>query len=249
MKYSPRFTYTFTPGSATLNLSANSGFALPGLLAVVDVTAATTIYAVGQTGLSYSAFSAGTITLQAPMTGLLATDVLEFFYDDGTVPGLAMGDTASAATDAGNPVKIGGQARTANPVAVANGQRVNATFDKLGKLIAVGAVRELKGKTHVTITASTAETTIVAAGAAGVFNDVYGLILTNNGSAPMAVSIRDATAGTVFMVFQVPSRDTRGVMLPVDSAWVQAAAANNWTAACTPNATSADITAFYVQNL
>lgn len=87
MKYSPRFAYTFTPGSATLNLSGNAGFALSGLLAVVDVTQDVVIYAVGQAALGYSAYSAGTLTLQAAMTGLLATDVLAFWYDDGSALG------------------------------------------------------------------------------------------------------------------------------------------------------------------
>ncbi len=249
MKYSPRFAYTFTPSSSLLDLSANAGFSIRGLVAVIDSTAGLVIFAAGTAGLGYSALSGGNVlTLQASLAGTASIDNLVFFYDDG-VQQAAVGDIASAAPDAGNPVKIGGQARLTNPAAVTDGQRVNGTFDKVGRQLVVGAPRALKGRTRTNIAASTAETTIVAAGAAGVFNDLYGLVITNGGVATMAVTIRDATAGTPVMVFQVPATDTRGMTFAVDSAMVQAAAANNWTATCTPNATSVDITALYAVNV
>lgn len=43
------------------------------------------------------------------------------------------GDTAHDAADSGNPVKIGGKAATSAPAAVANGDRVNAYFDDVGR--------------------------------------------------------------------------------------------------------------------
>ena len=43
-------------------------------------------------------------------------------------------DVAHDATDSGAPVKIGGQARTSFPTAVANADRVNATFNTLGQM-------------------------------------------------------------------------------------------------------------------
>jgi hypothetical protein len=158
------------------------------------------------------------------------------------------GDTASGATDANNPVKIGGVARTTNPTAVTNGQRVNATFDKLGKLCTVSALRELKGVQKTSITVAT-ETTVVTAGAAGVFNDVYAFIVTNKSATPVFVDFRDATAGTVRMTLAAPASDTRGFTVTVDSAMVQAVAANNWTATVSSAVSSIEITALYVSNV
>lgn len=87
MKYSPRFTYTFTPSTSTLDLSAAANaFSIKGLLAVVNTTVAATLYAIGTAGLGYTALSGGNIlTLQASMSGMSATDSLIFFYDDGHI--------------------------------------------------------------------------------------------------------------------------------------------------------------------
>ena len=158
------------------------------------------------------------------------------------------GDTANAASDAGNPVKIGGLAKTTNPTAVADGQRVNGLFDKVGKMVVAGALRQLKGVQTTTITATT-ETTIVTAGAAGVFQDLYGLILANTSATAVNVAIKDATAGTTRVTIQVPAGDTRGFTVPVDSAVVQATAANNWTATLSAAVTSILVTALYVSNI
>ena len=193
--------------------------------------------------------NATTATVKAASTAAASTDTALVVTVSPIGSAAVAGDTANAATDAGAPVKIGGQARTTNPTAVSSGQRVNAIFDKLGKQIVVGAVRDLKGRTRTNIAASTAETTIVTAGTSGVYNDLYGLIITNNSNVQMSVTIRDSTAGVIVAVYQVPGTDTRGMMLPVDSAIPQSIAASAWTATCTPNAVSVDITALFVQNI
>lgn len=163
-------------------------------------------------------------------------------------PVSAAGDTASGATDAGNPVKMGGLAKTANPTAVTDGQRVAALFDKLGKQIVVGAVRDLKGMQSTTITSSTAETTIVTA-VASTFLDLYGLVITNTSATVTKVTIKDSTAGTTRAVFEVPATDTRGFMLPVDSALPQATVNTAWTATCGTSVASVEIAAYYVKNI
>lgn len=165
----------------------------------------------------------------------------------GTFAVQAAGDTAAAATDAGNPVKIGGVGKTANPTAVTDGQRVNALFDKLGKQIVVGAIRDLKGVTQTQISNSTSETTIVAA-VASTFCDLYGLILANTGATTTKVTIKDATAGTTRAIIEVPTLETRGFMLPVDSAVPQAVVNNNWTATCASATTALEVTALFVKN-
>ncbi len=161
----------------------------------------------------------------------------------------AAGDVASASADSGNPVKVGGQARTTNPAAVTDGQRVNAIFDKLGKQISVPAIRVLKGTQHTTITSSTAETTAVAAAGSGVFADVYRLVIANTSATGSSVTIKDATAGTTRYVFWVPANDTRGFSGDAGSATIQSSSNNNWTATCGTSVASIEITADYVQNL
>lgn len=161
---------------------------------------------------------------------------------------VAAGDIAAAATDSGNPQKIGGVGKTANPTAVTDGQRVNAIFDKLGKQIVVGAIRDLKGMQQTSISNSTSETTIVTA-VASTFLDLYGLILANTGATTTKVSIRDDTAGTVRAIIEVPTLETRGFMLPVDSGLPQTAVNKNWTATCASATTALEVTALYVKNL
>ncbi len=167
--------------------------------------------------------------------------------DTGSVVAAA-GDTASGVTDAGNPVKIGGLAKTANPTAVTTGQRVAQLYDKLGKAVAVDCLRELKSQQKTTITSSTAETTIVTADATN-FLDLYGLFLANTSATACNVTIKDATSGTTRAIIAVPAGDTRGFLMGAGSAIPQATANNNWTATCSASVASMEVTALFVKNL
>ena len=63
------------------------------------------------------------------------------------------GTVANDVADSGNPVKIGGKARTTNPSNVQDGDRVDATFDKQGRIITVQEqCRELVVTATVNIT-------------------------------------------------------------------------------------------------
>lgn len=121
-------------------------------------------------------------------------------------------------------------------------------LDTAGILMTAGAPRLLKGRQVTTITSSTAETTIVTA-IASTFLDIYGLILTNTSATATKVSIRDATAGGTISVFEVPPTDTRGLMLPLDSAIPQATVNNNWTATCGTSVASLEVTVLYVKRV
>lgn len=157
------------------------------------------------------------------------------------------GNVASGSADSGNPVKIGGVAATSNPTAVSNGQRVNAMYDKLGKQVTVGALREQKSDQLATLS-NTTETTIVTAGGAGVFNDLYALVITNKSATTVFVDIRDTTGGTIMMTLAAPASDTRGWTVPVDSAMAQTTANTNWTAQLSGAVSSVVITALFVKN-
>lgn len=158
------------------------------------------------------------------------------------------GDVASGSAESGNPIKLGGRAATSNPAAVANNQRVAAMLDKLGKQVAVGALREAKGVQKTSISTTT-ETTVISAGAAGVFNDVYAIIVTNKSGTGVFIDFKDATGGTTRMTLAAPANDTRGFTVSAGDAMVQAVAANNWTATVSSPVSSIEITMLYVSNL
>ena len=85
---------------------------------VSDITASVKSAIVDSTGVQYSGSNPVPVTI---VTNSVASTI-------------AVGDLASDAADTGSsPVKIGGIARTANPTAVAAGDRVSATYDDLGR--------------------------------------------------------------------------------------------------------------------
>lgn len=167
--------------------------------------------------------------------------------DQSAVSVTSSGSVAHDAADSGNPVKVGGHARTTNPTAVQDGDRSNFITDKLGKQVVVNSIRDLKTVQQTTITNSTAETTIGTAVAA-TFLDLYSLVLTNTSATGTTVTIKDATAGTTRLVIYVPANDTRGIALTESAAIPQATANNNWTATCGTAVTSLEVTALFVRN-
>lgn len=153
-----------------------------------------------------------------------------------TVHGTIAHDTA----DSTAPHKIGGQARTTNPTAVADADRVNAIFDDLGRQVTVlNQVRDLVTDATTTITSSTTETTILAA-AASTFHDLTALVVINTSATAVRVDFRDATAGTIRFALYIPAGDTRGFVLQVPRP--QTTVNNNWTAQC--SASVADVRIF-----
>ena len=186
------------------------------------------------------------VTVPVGQTTMSASTPVAIASNQSVIP--IAGNTASGASDADNPIKIGGLAKTANPTAVTDGQRVAALHDKLGKQVVVGSIRDLKGSQFTTITSSTAETTVVTAVAA-TFLDIYGVIIENTSAAACKVTFKDSTAGTTRFEIYVPAGDTRGFMLPESGATKQAAVNNNWTATCGTSVASIVITIFYIQNL
>ena len=81
--------YTFTPGASgvgTVNLSGIAGFNINFLVAIINQTRGTTIYATGATELRYTALSgvaqeSATLTLFVDTTGHSSSDLLQVIYD------------------------------------------------------------------------------------------------------------------------------------------------------------------------
>jgi hypothetical protein len=183
----------------------------------------------------------------------LSTDLAGALRIAGTFTAQNAGDVADGAADSGNPLKMGAVARTTNRAAVDNGDRVNLSADKLGRLIAVlNNPRELVTTNTVDLT-NTTETTLLAAGGVGVFHDMVLLCFANTSNTSVTVTLRDATAGTIRGKFSLASFSQANqsgnpmaiVSMPVP--WPQTAANNNWTVQLS-GAVNVTVTAMAVKN-
>ena len=140
---------------------------------------------------------------------------------------VVVGDIPADAADTGSaPVKVGGIARTANPTAVAAGDRVSATHDDLGRQVFRPLqVRDLIQTAYVSVTNGT-ETTLRAA-VAGAFLDLIMIVGSNNSDAAVSVDVRPVTAGNIINTLRIPANGTAGWTPPTP--WPQSEQGNNWT--------------------
>lgn len=178
---------------------------------VASITASTAVQPVDSTGVGYSGSNPFPVTI----------------ISESLASTIAVGDIASDGADTGSaPLKIGGIARTANPTAVAAGDRVSFTSDDLGRqLMRPVQVRDLIVTARASVSNGT-ETTLLAA-SAGSFHDLIYLMAANNSDAAVSLDIRCTTGGNVVMTIQIPASGTAGVSLPVPMP--QDATGNNWT--------------------
>jgi len=159
-----------------------------------------------------------------------------------------VGNIAHDGVDSGNPVKIGGIARTTNPTAVAAGDRADLFMDDLGKAIVypIAPRDRIVAGGRISLT-STTETTLIAAGGAGVFRDLVMLMMSNEAATEVRVDFRDATAGTVLFSIDL-APDGGGAIVPFRVPWPQATANGNWTAQLSAAVSTVYITALAVEN-
>lgn len=99
---------------------------------------------------------------------------------------------------------------------------------------------------HTTITSSTAETTILAAGGAREYRNINRLVIANTSATACVVTIRDSTAGTIREVFAVAAGANAGFALPSKDAVSQTVLNSAWTATCGTSVASIEITVQYV---
>lgn len=195
---------------------------------------------------SHNVTNAGTFAVQNTAATPAGTNNIGD-VDVLTLPGIA-GDVAHDGADSGNPVKMGAVARQTNPTAVADGDRVNVFADDLGRqVMAPFAPRDriVKGA-RISLT-STTETTLIAAGAAGVFRDLVWVELTNESATQVRADIRDATGGTVQFSITLAA-SAGGVTMALPVVWPQATAANNWTVQLSGAVTTVYASALAVEN-
>lgn len=153
------------------------------------------------------------------------------------------GDVADDAADTGNPVKEGGVARTGLRTPVADGDRVDASYDKEGrKVTAPHGIRENEVRNEITLT-NTTETEVLAAGGAGVFLDVTGILVSNTSNTTLRVLLRDVLSGTV--VISPPAASGGGGSAPLMLVPLPQATANSqWTAELSAMPTGGNVKVF-----
>lgn len=148
---------------------------------------------------------------------------------------VVVGNVASDAADAGNPVKIGGiVVVSANPTSAAASDRVNASFDKVGRQVVVNQQpRELVVQAFVTV--ESANRTILASGGAAIFQDITHLSLTNAAATAVTVYVFQTSAGTPVMAFNLAAGG--GVVNLFQPPWKQTTADKVWSLQSTSAAT------------
>lgn len=185
--------------------------------------------------------------LTMPTTTVQATnlDIRDLSSASDSVAAVATGAAAHDAAVSGNPVRIGGYAMNTSVTKVANGDTANLITDLQGALVVMPVRPREFVRTQTTAITNTTETTVVTAGGAGVYNDIVGLIITNNSDVQSLATLKDSTAGTTRMVFLVPARG--GVVFcPCTPLAQQAAANNNWTITMGTTATATNVSVMYV---
>lgn len=124
-----------------------------------------------------------------------------------------VGNIAHDGADAGNPVKIGGKARTTNPSDVADGDRADLFMDVKGKpVVLTNTPRDLVVEpSPTTITSTTTATSINSADASNKL-DMLSIVLVNGSSTRTRVELYDNDGSTLRWVFFVPGNDMRGMV-------------------------------------
>lgn len=116
---------------------------------------------------------------------------------------MAVGNLASDAVDAGNPIKIGAQARSSEITAVSSADRVNLIADLVGKLIVLPYANPenfVSGAITSAMTGTTS-TSLIAAPAAGLRNYITQITVSNShATVGTDIIIQDGSGGTTLYV-------------------------------------------------
>ena len=187
-----------------------------GTVAVSGVTASIAASLVDSSGVQYS----GSNPIPATVGNTVTVDgsgVTQPVSGTVTVSSVTasttaiIGDKAADEADGdSNPVKIGGVARTANPTAVGNGDRVSATYDTIGRQVSRPLqVRGLLATAYASV--STGTETSLLAGAASTYHDLVWVMGANQSDAAVLLDIRSTTGGNVLMSLEIPANSTAGI--------------------------------------
>jgi hypothetical protein len=115
---------------------------------------------------------------------------------DGTITASnTAGDIANDGVDSGNPVKVGGVARSSDMTAVANADRVNFVADLQGKQVTLPfALTENYVQGATAAVTGTGDTSIIAAAGAGIRNYITSFtIINSHATVSTVVEIKDGS--------------------------------------------------------
>lgn len=110
---------------------------------------------------------------------------------------VAQGADAHDAADSGNPIKVGGRARTALPAAVAQDDRVDSIHDRFGRSLSLVAPLEQRVGGTTNFRADTASDVIAAPGSNLAIVVTSIAVVNSHATVGTKVSIRDATTAKV----------------------------------------------------
>lgn len=124
-------------------------------------------------------------------------------WDNGASDGASIsGDVAHDSADAGEPVKIGGKAVSAEITPVTANDRVNASFDLVGKQIVLPYANPenfVSGAITSAMTGTTS-TSLIAAPASGLRNYITTIIVSNaHATVGTDIVIQDGSGGTTLL--------------------------------------------------
>lgn len=160
-------------------------------------------------------------------------------------------DGAIAAAPPANALQIAPKAASANPTAATAGNAVAMMADLSGKLVVTPVAPRLLVKHQATAVAVATETTIVTAGAAGVFNDVTKIIVTTAVATAGTLTFRDVTAGGTPFIINYPNAALAPgspLVLDFPVPLQQGTAASAWTIT-NSQAVAINVTVQYVQRV
>ncbi len=148
-----------------------------------------------------------------------------------------------------NPLitQLGSGVYNSTPPSPATGQAVALQVDSQGNLLVntegSGAAATIGSQT-TQITSSSSETTIVSAGAAGIYNDILGFQITNQSATAVTVTIKDSTSGTTRKVYDLAANG--GIVVHFDPPLPQSGANANWTATLSVNTVTVDVNVDFI---
>lgn len=133
-------------------------------------------------------------------------------WDNGASDGASVsGDVAHGTADAGEPVKIGGKALSADPTAEATGDRVNALFDLIGRqvMFPYSLKENLVSGAITTAMTGTTSTSLIGAPGSGLYNYITQITVSNaHGTVGTDVAIQDGSGGTT--IYTIPAAAVYG---------------------------------------
>ena len=122
-----------------------------------------------------------------------------------------VGTVAHDAADSGAPIKVGGRARTSDVTAVASDDRVDAIFDKIGRMLVLpySLLENIVSGAITTSMTGTTSTSLISAPGAGLYNYITQVTVSNaHATQGTDVALQDGNGGTTF--YTIPAAAVYG---------------------------------------